>query len=228
MYYPNPLDVNSPEYAQVLRDQHQHDVSGLSLYVSYLYQFALNRYGHLYDGAFEAPQYKTLALRHGGTVAVYIECIRQNRFYEYILGTKYGLRIMYGSDTALDDPRYDWVSLDDIAPDDIDDSNDSYDEDDIDTYCYIRTPYPVLEARVMDEYRGLLISKQLSEPEALAYGIPNTPIHPTIQAVIDRALTNPEYADFRDVLDGKKKFLTAEQMDYKRSDMRLFYQHQSQ
>ncbi len=209
MYYPEPLDVDSPEYARVLQEQQRHDESRLDAYVNLLYKFALNSCGILVDGHFEEPAYRSLALVHGGTVAVYLECIRQNRhFQKLLLGSNFEFYLRYlcyPSEPTEDlfDNLSKFVDLNDIGTDDNDDSDD---ED-----WHRHRNYQELEEHVMYKYKMLLIFKQVSEDAALAYGIPdNIPIHRDIQSVIDRALTKPKYAHFRDVVDGRIKLLTPE------------------
>ncbi len=182
MYYSEPLDVESSEYAQVLKEEQLHKDNRLDDYLNDLYHFALNKSGFIDDCYLDAPRYKSIALRHGGTVAVYLESIRRGCSFYKLLG--------------VEDHSIKWVDAEDIGPD-----------------CKFDN-YQKFEADVMFSYECFMRHKSRCRQAALEAGIPDVPIHPDIQSVIDRALTNPMYADFHDILEGKKKFLTAEQMDY--------------
>ncbi len=173
MYYPEPLDVDSPEYAQVLREEQMHEDSRLKDYVSFLYLFALNEGGTIDDDYEDAPLYKTIALTHGGTVAVYLESILQGCTFYKLLG--------------VEDCSCKWADLDEIG------------------YDHTSEIYLNLETYVMYYYEGFMRLKRQCKQAALEAGIPDVPIHPDIQAIIDRALTKPEYAHLRDIHNTEAK-----------------------
>ncbi len=167
MFYPNRLDINTSEYAQALREQQMYESIGLEGYVSCLYLFALNDGCLISDTYLESPRYKTIALRHGGTVAVYLESIRRGCTFSTLLG--------------VEDCSYKWVDIDSIDCE--------YGSDD----------YQRIEANLMAYYKAFLRLKKQCRQTALEAGIPEVPIHPDIQAIIDRALAKPEYAHLRDI-----------------------------
>ncbi len=150
-----------------------HEDSRLEDYVSFLYLFALNQGGSIDDDYKDDPLYKTIALTHGGTVAVYLESIRQGCTFYKLLG--------------VEDCSCKWADLDEMG--------------------YDRTAkgYLNFEAYVMYYYGCFMRLKKQYEQAALEAGIPDVPIHPDIQAIIDHALAKPEYTHLRDIQNKEEK-----------------------